>query len=275
MNSKMSTSISNFHTHTTFCDGKNTPEEYVLAAINANCKEIGFSGHSYTFFDQRYCMSKTGTQTYKDDIHRLQDKYSNRIHIYCGIEQDYYSTESTDDYDYVIGAVHYVNVAGNYYSVDGSAEQQMSCVKECYNGDYDRFAEDYYRAVADLYNKTHCNIIAHFDLITKFNEKNHLFDTKSTRYTDSANNALQQLLLAPSLFEINTGAIARGYTTKPYPNDEILSQIGTMGRKFVLSSDAHSAEKLLFGIEEEHLRMATLGYECCHSLSDILSHSCN
>ena len=34
-----------FHTHTTFCDGKNTPEEMVLAAIEKGMPRIGFSGH--------------------------------------------------------------------------------------------------------------------------------------------------------------------------------------------------------------------------------------
>ena len=36
---------SNYHTHTCFCDGKNTPEEMVLEAIRLGCPEIGFSGH--------------------------------------------------------------------------------------------------------------------------------------------------------------------------------------------------------------------------------------
>ena len=32
---------SNFHTHTTFCDGKNTAEEMVRAAITAGCPALG------------------------------------------------------------------------------------------------------------------------------------------------------------------------------------------------------------------------------------------
>ena len=46
----------NFHTHTTFCDGKNTAEEVVLSAIEKGFSAIGFSGHGYTPFDLRYCM---------------------------------------------------------------------------------------------------------------------------------------------------------------------------------------------------------------------------
>ena len=49
--------LSNFHTHTSFCDGKNTPEELVLYAIEQGCAELGFSGHSYVDFDKESCMS--------------------------------------------------------------------------------------------------------------------------------------------------------------------------------------------------------------------------
>ncbi len=37
--------IANFHTHTVFCDGRNTPEEVVLSAIEKGFSAIGFSGH--------------------------------------------------------------------------------------------------------------------------------------------------------------------------------------------------------------------------------------
>ncbi len=37
--------LANYHTHTTYCDGKNTPEEIVLCAIEKGFTSIGFSGH--------------------------------------------------------------------------------------------------------------------------------------------------------------------------------------------------------------------------------------
>ena len=41
----------NLHNHSTFSDGRHTPEEIVLAAIEKNMLGIGFSDHSYTDFD--------------------------------------------------------------------------------------------------------------------------------------------------------------------------------------------------------------------------------
>ena len=39
--------LQNLHQHTTFCDGKNTPEEIVLEAIKKGFGAIGFSGHCH------------------------------------------------------------------------------------------------------------------------------------------------------------------------------------------------------------------------------------
>ena len=50
--------ITNYHTHTTYCDGKDTPEEMVLAAIGYGMHALGFSTHSYTSRDLSYCIKK-------------------------------------------------------------------------------------------------------------------------------------------------------------------------------------------------------------------------
>lgn len=239
---------SNYHTHTAFCDGKDAPEELVLEAIRLGCPEIGFSGHSYTSFDESYCMSREGTKEYKSCIRSLQKKYAGKIRILLGVEQDFYSEEPTDDYDYVIGSVHYVKRGSDYLPVDESPERQLDIVKRYYGGDFYGFAEDYYLNVAVLYQRTRCGIIGHFDLITKFNENQALFDTGNPRYRAAAGKALEELMAQPVVFEINTGAVARGYRREPYPERWIMEKL-LRGRKAVMkNSDAHSKENLLFGL---------------------------
>ena len=39
--------LSNYHTHTVYCDGRDTPEELVLEALRLGCPELGFSEHSW------------------------------------------------------------------------------------------------------------------------------------------------------------------------------------------------------------------------------------
>ena len=217
--------LQDLHVHTTYCDGKNTPEDLVLAALNRGMKCIGFSGHSYTFFDESYCMSKQNTARYRAEIAALKEKYKGKIKILCGVEQDYYSEEPTVGYDYVIGSVHYIKADGEYIPVDGSAEILKSAVQKHFNGDFYAFAEEYYRTVAALVKKTSIDIIGHFDLITKFNEQYSFFDEKDPRYVNAWQTAADKLIVTDKPFEINMGAISRGYKQSPYPSADIINYI--------------------------------------------------
>ena len=51
-------------------------------------------------------------------------------------------------------------------------------------------------------------------------------------------------------FEVNYGAIARGYRTVPYPEKRLLTKIKDAGKEIVYTSDCHKKEQLLFGIDE-------------------------
>ena len=239
----------NYHTHTCFCDGKHTPEEMVREAIGLGCKEIGFSGHSHTPFDDSFCMSKENTRAYIETVRDLQKKYANQIKIYLGIEQDYHSPESTEGYDYIIGSVHYVEKEGAYLSIDESKQTQIAIVEQYYGGDFYSFVEDYYEVVANVYEKTRCHIIGHFDLIAKFNRERDLFDPIHPRYRAAAQKALDALLDAPAILEVNTGAMSRGYTTEPYPTRDIISQWVSAGKEIIFSSDCHSKDHILYGYD--------------------------
>ena len=106
------------HIHTVFCDGNNTPEEMVRSAIDMGLECIGFSAHSYTYFDTSYAMTEDDTPKYIAEIKRLKGLFSGQIEILCGIEQDYYADSPLYDYDYIIGSVHYVLAGKKYIPVD-------------------------------------------------------------------------------------------------------------------------------------------------------------
>ena len=69
--------LSNFHTHSVFCDGDNTLEEIVRASVEKGFSAIGFSGHGYTDYDLRYCMKNT--DGYISEIKNLKEKYKDKI----------------------------------------------------------------------------------------------------------------------------------------------------------------------------------------------------
>ena len=236
------------HTHTNFCDGKNTPEEMIVAAIQKGMDCIGFSAHSYTIFDQSYCMSQQNTERYKQEIGRLKKIYGDKIEILLGIEQDYYSDAPTKDYDYIIGSVHYVKVNDTYIPMDDPPFEEN--IKKYFGGDYYALAEAYYETVADVAGKTACHIIGHLDLITKFNEGGKLFDENHPRYVAAWKKAVDALLPKNIPFEINMGALARGYRSAPYPAAPIIQYIKEKGGKLILSGDAHSADTLCYRFED-------------------------
>lgn len=237
---------SNFHTHTNFCDGKNTAEEMILSAIEKGFSHIGFSGHIYTDFDESYCMSKEATKKYIAEIKSLKAKYKDKIKIYLGIEKDYYSKEPVNDFEYVIGSVHYVYKNGEYIPVDETSEIQKEAVNKHYNGDFLSFAKDYYEIVSEAAG----DIVGHLDLISKFNEGNVLFDETSPEYIKLAEEAIQKLIKKGKIFEINTGAMSRGYRKTPYPSKELIKIINSLNGKIMINSDAHEKSGIDFGFEE-------------------------
>ena len=235
----------NLHTHTAYCDGKEEPEEILQKALELGMHTLGFSGHSYTSFDDCCCMSIEGTEAYRREIARLKTAYRGEIRVLCGIEQDFYSDFEAVGYDYVIGSVHYLPKNGSYFPVDAHPDLLQKGVRECFGGDIYKFTTEYYETVANLAEKTHCDIVGHFDLVEKFNEEQRFFDSSDYRYRRPMLDALDVLLKKDLIFEINTGAIGRGYRKTPYPSSYLLRRIAEKRGRVMINSDAHNKQQLL------------------------------
>ena len=250
---------SNLHTHTRFCDGKHTAEEVVLAAIDADMDLLGFSEHCYTGVEGVYGMKPENVPLYRAEIERLKRVYADRIPILLGIEQDFYAGAPALPYEYVIGSVHYVYADGEYCSVDYSAERTRKTVNEHYNGDMLAYARAYYESVARVADVTNCNIVGHFDLLAKFNEDGQMIDENDPKYKGYALEALDALLEKDLVFEVNTGAISRGYRKTPYPSPFILRRIAEKQGRVMLNSDAHNKEHLLCAFDTALERLRSCG----------------
>ena len=240
---------SNLHTHTKYCDGCDSVEDIVKAAIDLGMECIGFSGHSY-LPGEDWCMSPENTELYIQDVLRCRDKYQGQIEVLCGIEQDYYSAAPAQKFDYIIGSVHSILKGGTHLYMDATPEILEAAIRDYYGGDAMALAEDYYALVGNVCEKTNCDIIGHFDLLTKFNEKYNMFDTANPRYKKAWQAAADKLIKCDVPFEINTGAISRGWRTSPYPAADIIDYIKANGGRFILTSDSHSKETLVYGFNE-------------------------
>ena len=239
-----------YHTHTTFCDGKNTPEEMVLAAIEKGMTAIGFSGHSYIPGGEAYCMARENVPAYRAEIQRLKEVYGDKIQILLGLEQEFFSPDPPEGYDYVIGSAHSLCKNGITCDLDHTRDIFVQGVRDLFDGDFYAAAENYFAAVAEIPRKWKVDILGHFELITKFNEGGCLFDESHPRYEKAALDALNALLAYDIPIEVNTGAMSRGYRTSPYPHKEIRDYIRARGGKLILSSDSHAKDTIAYRFEE-------------------------
>ena len=236
--------IQNLHLHTSYCDGINSAEEIIKTAISKGFNSIGFSGHSYMWYSPSHSMSLEGTEEYKKEIAYLKEKYKGVIDVYLGLELDAYSNVDLSGYDYIIGSLHYLKIGKEYVGFDRSAEVVKGIIDKYFNKNGLEFAKEYYAQLSVLAEYNNIDILGHFDLITKNIEKIKFFDIESKEYLKYAFDALDVLKNKIPFFEVNTGAIARGYRTSPYPMKNLLVKMKELGFGAVITSDCHEAKYL-------------------------------
>lgn len=257
--------IANYHTHSTFCDGKCTPEEMVQAAMAKGMSAIGFSSHGYTEFDLRYCMKDTAG--YCREIRRLQEAYKGKIQVYLGIEEDAWQPANRADFDYIIGSCHYYCVDGTYYPIDSNYDYFKKCL-ELFSYDPVAMAHAYYEPFCRYIRTRKPDIVGHYDLITKFDEyADHLF-LNNPAYDAVAERYMTEAAQSGCLFEINTGAIGRNLRTTLYPYENLLQILRKNGNGVVLASDSHTPETLDFGFTEARAYLKDQGFDCVYALWD-------
>ena len=167
-----------------------------------------------------------------------------------GYEHDWLSPVNVDEYDYYIESVHYVPVNGALWCVDNTRDLLIDAARVHYNGDMYALCRDYFRTVCESIEGTGAAILGHIELVMKFNEKRDLFDDADPRYLAPALECAELAARSGRLIEINTGAIARGYRTQPYPGPAMLRRICECGGRIIFTSDCHNSDYLNCGFAE-------------------------
>ena len=232
--------LQNLHTHTTFCDGRDTPEEVLRAALEKGFDSIGFSEHSTS----RSPSSPTAERLaeYRREIRSLARKYEGQIDVFCGLEFDTECPTPAVGYDYLIGSMHFVYRDGERFPVDGR-NTEFERAAEHY-GSALAFAKAYFEALCTLPDFGKFDIVGHFDLVSKNVERTTLLDPEDPTYIQAGLAAIDALAGRIPFFEVNTGAIARGYRTAPYPAPVFLRALREKGFGAVITSDCHDARFL-------------------------------
>lgn len=254
------TLISNIHTHSTFCDGHDTPEALVQTALDKGLIALGFSGHSYTPFDSYTGMTPEIVTLYRAEIRRLQRVYADRISIFLGIEQDLDSDLDDLDWDYRIGSVHFMKHGSSYSPIDISAAKLQEMLDTWYDGQILPMVEEYCSRVLGMLDTMHPDIIGHFDLYRKFNDKLHYLDETVARYQDLVRDTLQTLVRKGALLEVNLGGMANGYTHEPYPSVTLLRFLQQEKARLIITTDCHRAPHLDYHYHETVKLLQQLGF---------------
>ena len=258
----------NLHTHTVFDDGKNTPMEMARAALDAGLSSLGFSGHSTLPWVNDWTLAPECVPDYLAAVEDTKRTFAGRLTVYSGLEWDAASEQDISGFDYIIGSVHHVFTGGTPLSVDESPEATRAAIGRCYAGDASALAGAYYASVRALAALPFVDIVGHFDLITKFDEKHGFFDETAPRYRNAAMDALEALVRADKLFEVNTGAISRGWRTTPYPSVFLLRELKSRGARVLVSSDAHSTDGIAVAFSETEAMLRDLGFRERWELTD-------
>ncbi|MBK5202076.1 MAG: histidinol-phosphatase HisJ family protein, partial [Spirochaetaceae bacterium] len=229
----------NLHTHTIYSDGKNTPEEMINRAIELNFSDLGFSEHADDVCSEDgIVMLQKDYIKYFNLLDTLKEKYKSQINIYKGLELDAFSYTPKVKLDYTIGSIHYIKKNNEFYSIDFDAETSRKIV-DIFGGTKNLLIA-YLEEMIAFAKRNPYNILAHFDLYTKFNEIDPIFDVNSKEYLDMATNALEEVINLGKIIEINTGAISRGYRTTFYPSLSLVKVLNDLKAPIILGSDAHS-----------------------------------
>ena len=87
-------------------------------------------------------------------------------------------------------------------------------------------------------------------LARRFGSNKLLADFEGRPLLCRALEVMEHLVRSGTAFEINTGAIARGYRTAPYPGKSLLRALREFGGEIILNSDSHHTSHLCHGFPE-------------------------
>ena len=262
--------FSNFHCHSSYSDGKGTPEDIIKKAIEFEMPSIGISEHCPVPFKTAWNLKAEKVDEYINLIADLKRSYANKIEVYCGMEVDYIEAmqneilknSKIEKLDFIIGSIHFLGFLNNQvWNIDGTSELFRQGMEEIYKNDGKKLVVEYYRNVIHMVRELNPAIIGHLDKIRLHNTGDIYFSEESEHYRNSALEALDVIKNTNCLVEVNTRGLYKHLNKEPYPSLWMLKQMKKRGIKIVLSSDSHVPEDLLRNFREAIDFVKEAGYK--------------
>ncbi|MCA1949214.1 MAG: histidinol-phosphatase [Treponema sp.] len=262
------------HTHTTFCDGRDTVEGLCQSAWEQGLSILGFSAHAPLPAESgiitQWHLPIDKLEAYIEAVQAAKKAWEGKLAIYLGLEIDYIpglcgpADRRFDAYnlDYRIGSVHYLSTPdlSHYFTVDGPAAEWEAGVQELFAGDYEAAAHAYWKNVEDMVNAGGLDILGHIDLVKK-NQKPWWNDQFPESYRQDVRRVLRALQEKSIVVEVNTGAMNRGTMNETYPSLGILREMRQLSIPVTINADAHSTAHLKGNYDKAIEALKQSGYE--------------
>jgi histidinol-phosphatase (PHP family) len=257
--------LTNYHTHTQFCDGQGSPEQVLQTANKAGFAALGFSAHAPLPFANDFTLPEQDLQPYIAAVNALKGSCSTEV--YLGLEIDYIPgmMAPTDKkwqslaLDYCLGSVHTLAAPDENYpmlSVDGPLEEFDLLLDEVYQGNARKMIETYYQRISELCSLGGFDILGHYDLIKKHNRQRQFFSEQASWYRDVAISTLDDVAKSGVIMEVNFGGMLRGATDDIYPPRWLLKEACRRQIPVQINADAHHPDHL--AVHQEYCRDALL-----------------
>lgn len=259
----------NYHTHSTFCDGKSSPAEIAAAAFEKKFDVLGFSSHSMFPFSSGWHLPVNEHKNYVDEIRRLKKIYDGRMKIYAGFEADFIPGVCLPDFsaycefspDYLIGSVHFVTGKGGFVEADGNPAEVRRGIREFFGGNVKKTVCEYFSLEKEMIRKGNFSILGHADLFRRQNAgDSELFSENSAWYKKELKSLSAEISGAGIVVEVNTGGILRCGMKSPYPSPYFLSILREKNVPVTLNSDCHEISGLDFWFDEAVEYIKKAGY---------------
>lgn len=261
----------NFHSHSTFSDGKATPEEFIQAAISRNFPAYGFSCHSPVPFTTRWNMDAGKLRDYIDEIARIRDAYRDKIEVYCGLELDYIdgipylpvSTLKKMGCDYILGSVHFIDryPDGSLFCFDGKPDNFFRGIEIIYNNDFRKAITAYYEKTRRMVDMDCPDIIGHMDKIKMHNSVLNYFDDGEEWYRKQVNETLDLIAEKGCIIEVSTRGLYKHNPPLLYPDLRAVKEALERKIPVMINSDAHHPDEIGNCFTETAFMLKETGYK--------------
>ena len=265
---------SNFHTHSTYCDGKSSLAEIVRSAISKNMISLGLSSHAPLPFPSTWCMKYEKLEGYLHEIKHLK-RITSPLQIYSGLEVDYIPGKiSPDDFknqlDYTIGSIHFVESfsAGSGWEIDGPHHFFQQGYEQIFKKDIRAVVNRYFELTREMITKNCPNIIGHLDKIKIHNMYHPYFDESENWYREEVKKTIDTIQASGAIVEVNTRGLYQKKSLTPYPSPWILELICKQNIPITISSDAHHADDLVNQFQETAGLLLRVGFKKIRILLD-------